>query len=500
MLIVPDSWTDSLRDALTTVIDDLRGKLDSLDENEPDSPDEDEQLIREIAQNLVVRAGWGVDPDRDALEQRAASTLHDALEAQGTAGTFDPVAGVRVTPARLAANIRTALNLSDSDPVGWAQVVAVMQEVLQDQDPFTGFETIELVQQMPLGLRPVWQASDPDEAGQDLDSLAAEIEADVLFGPPDRARDLAIASPAATAAMAPIKASELIRAAMRRNKRFFSELLKPSTQQTGNEVERIIQADYILQHPGHIVLMDTFIWDTALQAWTALGGTFDQDRVKNLLTSTTGSQNKPDICDLTSREVFEIKPFRKVFLGLAQLYLKYLVPLNVGIFGYATAKAILDSIDPTGAVTAAVSTSEKPFLPGVDFKSPRWYPLENGSWAFVMLVAPGVIGYEVVSEIGEEAYEPATVKSAREKIIDAMAAMIAAAAAAAGARNVSGRPFTPDDLPPLFTPSPDAQPVDLVPVIVASILFVAIIGLAAAVGPEVLLPKVSPIPLPVLSG
>jgi len=439
-------------------------------------PSEDDQLIQEIAQNLVVRVGWGTDPDRDVLEKSAAAALRSTLEAQGTAGTFDPVAGARVIPASLAQTIRAVLGLADSAPVGWAQVVSVLQEVFLDQDPFSCFEALRFVAQMPAVLQPSWTASDPDETGSDLDSLAAQIESDVLFGS-DQAAAPAFAAPVAAAAGQEKITSELIKAAMARNKKFFAELLKPSTQETGNEVERIIQADYILQHPGHVVLVDTFVWDIATQAWRAIGGNPQEDQAKSLLVSPDGAAYKPDICDLTSYEVFEIKPFRQVFRGLAQLYLRYLVPLNVGIFGYATANAILTSIDATGAITAPVTLSARPYLPGMHFESPRWYPLGD-SWAFVMLVAPGVIGYEVVSEVDEQVQEQE--QEARERLMGAMAAMIAAAAAAAGARNVSGRPFTPDDLPPMVVPASSTDATDFFPVLVAAILFVAILSTGGA--------------------
>jgi hypothetical protein len=445
----------------------------------------DEDLIQEIAQHLVIEAGLGIDPDRDALEARAASTLRQALEAQGSGGVLQPIAGVAITPASLAANIRIALNLDSRTPVTWDHVVALLKEILQESDPFSGFKTIEQMHRMSDQLRPTLGATDPDEDGVDLAALASQLQTEALSDtsvpPPSLTSGTLLPPgppPMGTGIIVP---SPQIRSALRAGRRFFSKILTPSTQETGNIVEVIIQADYVLQHPGHEVLIDLDIWNSVLSKWTPLGGTPQLDQIKNLLTSpATSRQFKPDICDLTSREIFEIKPFRKVFLGLAQLYIRYLVPLNVGLYGFTLAKAILESINAAGQVTISVPTTVKPFLPGVDFKSPRWYPMPDGSWAFVMLVAPGVIGYQLTSEIGKDAYEPATVTKQRDAIKDAMAAMIAAAAAAAGARNVSGRPFTPDDLPDLFVPAPSGTSAGDARILLAIAVGLLLVGIIAA--------------------
>ena len=265
---------------------------------------------------------------------------------------------------------------------------------------------------------------------------------------------------------------------MELNKKFFSELLTASTQKTGNVVERIIQADYMLQHPNNRVLMDLSVWDAA-QTWRALGGSKDEDRVRAALVNLAGNRLKPDICDLDSNEVFEIKPFRKVFLGIAQVY-GYLALLNTAIFGYAVAKAILTSVNAAGAPTANLTLPEDPFLPGRGFKSPRWYPLPGGSWVFVILVVPGVIGYQVVSEVGDYAVELET-QEARKRLEELMAAMIAASVAALGARNVGGRPFTPDDLPDLAPAgSPGVTSSSSVVVAIFFVAIAALLGLALA--------------------
>jgi hypothetical protein len=459
----------------------------------------DEDLIQEIAQRLVIEAGLGTDPDRYALEARAASTLRQALEAQGSGGVLQPIAGVAITPAPLAANIRAALNLDSRTPVTWDHVVALLKEILQVPDPFSGFETIALMHRMPSQLRPTWGATDPDEDGADLASLASQLETEALSDPPGSppsVRSGTVLVPGPPDMGSGITQSQQIRDALKAGRGFFSKVLKPSTRETGNMVERIIQADYMLQHPGHDVLMDFDVWDSSSKSWAPLGGTPERDNIKKYLVTAAGDRVKPDICDLTSHEIFEIKPFRKVFLGLAQLYRRYLVPLNVGFLGSTLAKIILESIDAAGKVTAPVSTV-KPFLPGVKFQSPRWYPMPNGSWAFVMLVAPGVIGYQLTSEIGKEVYEPATVTKAREAIMDAMAAMIAAAAAAAAARNVSGRPFTPADLPDLFLPAPSdtqAGDVRILGAIAVGLLMLGILVFTRGRGAEKLLPILREVP------
>jgi hypothetical protein len=458
-----DTALPTLRDA---ILAGLAGSSDAA---------QDEQLVRDIARNLVIRAGWGIDPDRYELERHVVSTLQGALAALGASGVPDPVAGVRVTPASLTRNIRRALNLKDSDPVGWAQVEAVMREVLQTRDPFDGLDLLESMEQMPPELTLDPNAVDPDEWDDEIDALAAELEAETLFGQQPLVAPGVVA--AASGAGGKIGQSEGLREALRRGRTIFSKFLKASTQATGNYVERIIQADYVLQHPDNDVLMDHSVWNKRRMRWSPLGGTPEQDRIREWLTSAaTGRQYKPDILDLTSREVFEIKPLRSVFRGLAQLYVRYLIPLNVGEFGFTLAKSLLESLD--GAGNATISTPKDPYLPGVDFRTPRFYPLLNGGWVLVLLVAPGVIGYEVMAQQPRTALEPLRSRPRREKMMDAMAAMIAAAAAAAGARNVGGRPFTPDDLPDLFVPAPaDADTESIIgPILIGLMIIVVLVA------------------------
>ncbi len=499
----PDGFVESVDAKYSALADQATqpaGPVDSETATNPSSagqvtqPTEDDHLIAEIARNVVALAGWGTDPDRDALEGSVVAALHAALEAQGTGGTYNPVAGAQITPVGLARGIRAVLNLSDSAPVGWRQVSAVLQELFQDQDPFSGFKLLDKVKQMPQDLQPSWDATDPEEADPGVISLAAQTIQDVVYGSDDMGA-AAFPAPAATGTVASIAISNLIKATMRRNKKFFSTILQPQTQKWGNEVERIIQADYILQHPGHRVLIDFDVWDTAMQAWRVLDNHGLEDLVRQSLVSLAGDRYKPDICDLDSREVFEIKPLRKVFTGLAQLYLHYLIPLNVCLFGFATAKAVLESMDYP--FTGNLSLPEQPFLPGKDFKSPRWYPLSKGSWVFVMLAAPGVIGYQVISDVGDDAVEKESLED-RKRLLELMAAMIAAAVAALGARNVSGRPFTPDDLPPLAAAS--GPGVTTSTDLVFWIMFLGIAALAGLVlAPEVTLPILTRIPLPALA-
>ena len=348
---------------------------------------------------------------------------------------------MEIKPVSLARGIRTALNLSDSAPVGWDQVLAVLQEILLDQGPLGVVAVLKNAKAMWPDAPPSEDDTDPEEQDPKVISFSAQSIQDILYK--SDADDMGVAA----GAVFPIALSPLIKQIMRRNKKFYTTIIAPHTADEGREIERLIQADYILQHPNNRVLMDFDVWNNVTKTWRPLGGLPDEDLVKTNMVSPAGDRYKPDILDLTSREVFEIKPLSKVFTGLAQLYLHYLIPVNTAILTFALAKSFMEGM--AYPYTGSFSLPDQPFLPGKDFKSPRWYPHGNG-WVFAMLAGPGVIGYQVVSMSGVRSFvlDMDAVED-RKRLMELMAAMIAGGVAALGARNVSGRPFTPDDLPPL---------------------------------------------------
>jgi hypothetical protein len=414
------------------------------------TPQEDAALIQEIGTRLVAEAKLGTAPERDIYEAAVRNGVRRMLEQLATSGVPDPVAGTRPVSPSLTKLIRQALNLPTGAPVGWPQVKAVLVEAFAAPEPTDIFETLRFLDNFPAELAPSLDWVDADESDPEIRSEAAALEAEILFG---------------SSTLTPIFGigkirdviSKQMKDALRLSRRFFSSALSASTSPTGNLVHRVIQADYIATHPGNDVLVGKSVWRSAGKAFARLAQVPTLTKLHQWLTRPTASGgtgvSEPDILDLTSREIFEIKPLRGVFPGLAQVFF-YLLQVNSGLFGSSVAENLLKALAANGTPGQSVpGVTEKPYLPGIDFKSPRWYLLPGGVWCFALLACPGVIGYQLVSTFDDKLVkESIASKKSYEPVLDAMAIMVVAAAVAAGSRRSGGRPVTPADVRSLPAP------------------------------------------------
>jgi hypothetical protein len=414
------------------------------------TPQEDAALIQEIGTRLVAEAKLGTDPKRDVYEAAVRNGVRRMLEQLATSGVPDPVAGTRPVSPSLTKLIRQALNLPAGAPVGWPQVKAVLVEAFAAPEPTDMFETLRFLDSFPAELAPSLDWVDADESDPEIRSEAAALEAEILF-------DSSTLTPIFGLGKIRPLISKSIKDALRLSRRFFSSALTASTSPTGNLVHRVIQADYITTHPGNNVLVGNSVWQSAGKTFARLAQVPALTKLHQWLTRPTASGgtgvSEPDILDLTSREIFEIKPLRGVFPGLAQVFF-YLLQVNSGLFGSSVAENLLKQLAANGTLGQSVpGVTEDPYLPGIDFKSPRWYLLPTGSWCFALLACPGVIGYQLVNELDKElAEETKASKKNYEQVFDAMAIMVVAAAVAAGSRRSGGRPVTPADVPSLPAP------------------------------------------------
>ena len=147
-----------------------------------------------------------------------------------------------------------------------------------------------------------------------------------------------------------------------------------STSFLGDIVHAAIQFDYCLQHPRSLILADKYLLRTGNQS-QSLGG-FMPARSPSLLLSnstepqadmlrtalSTGRPNeylKPDILDVTQKDVYEIKPWTQAGDGLLQLT-DYLIRGLIRVaMGDAAAARLLQSLEPT-----SLRPSGSVFMPG----------------------------------------------------------------------------------------------------------------------------------------
>jgi hypothetical protein len=201
----------------------------------------------------------------------------------------------------------------------------------------------------------------------------------------------------------------------------------------GAWVEEQIRILYAAQYPSHVVLSDTLLYpgdpgDKGPRNWKPLKDV-DLDGLKTrearaivaaLVNPRTNRRRQPDLCDFTTRETYEIKPFGALTKGLKQL-VEVLWLLDLRYFAFDdvvtpwTAKELAKKL---GRTIEALDVTTRSFVhafdlggnPGQDpARTPFWRPgiwhpaLEviypeldrNGEGLRILatLTVPGVIGY-----------------------------------------------------------------------------------------------------------
>jgi hypothetical protein len=176
------------------------------------------------------------------------------------------------------------------------------------------------------------------------------------------------------------------------------DLISPNTGQTGRIVHACIQLHYLVDHPGDPVLFDSWVGMKGVptREFTSIADAVGvvADLVRKYLPAVGGIGFKqPDILNLNplKREMYEIKPFAQDRRGLEQLFGRYLLPLNTGLFGAAQAVSLLNSVTANGGYSGVYS--DPPFLPGM-WKPAPYYLLPDGEVAMVTLACPGLILYQ----------------------------------------------------------------------------------------------------------
>jgi hypothetical protein len=111
--------------------------------------------------------------------------------------------------------------------------------------------------------------------------------------------------------------------------------LQPLALAVGNSAHRFLQIAYVIEHPSHAVLCERRLYfgapgwrqrtvmDVAVADPTGPPRpncfTADLVTVDAAFKTAAGGYLRPDILDLTTRELFEIKPVEEAAEGLAQL-------------------------------------------------------------------------------------------------------------------------------------------------------------------------------------
>jgi hypothetical protein len=271
--------------------------------------------------------------------------------------------------------------------------------------------------------------------------------------------------------------------------RFLPPLGQGNTK-IGAWVERQIRALYISQFPTHVVLSDTLLYPgtppvSGADPWIPVKDV-DLDRLGTpearailaaLVNPRTNRRRKPDLCDFTSRETYEIKPFGALTKGLKQLVevlwlldLRYFIDRN-----HTSAWPARELSKKFGRKTVqAVDTATQSFVhafdlagnPGQDpaqipfFRPGIWHPaLEviypgpeaSGLRIVATVTVPGLIGYGRASESTPVDW----LRRALEEIIGDLAARLLADAAEALANGI--KPGGGGDKPPAGLPPGSRQ-------------------------------------------
>jgi hypothetical protein len=358
------------------------------------------ELVAAVADQLlaVQRIASGDDADAE-LRSVLLDALHraDRVSPPGQA-TASPVAGSTMAGA-LGRLLRAATSSTATGPLTAAEVPALAAAVPAVLGGLTAGP-------FPAGLL-AELAADPDllppPGAAPPDELLAEDEADaLLFDTNDDYPDES--EPPQLRAARPF--SSIVRMLSRdmfgllKSMRTATRSLVSTTHTSdeGDLAHRVIQAHYLFAHRGQAVLVD----DNVRRGRTALGKLGDQtspawSKVRSGLT-VANFVGQPDILNLDTREVYEIKPLSQLMVGAVQLWARYLLPLNAAEAVAAglprtAAWAFLRSIGHDGKPTVQPGWPDF-WLPGTGWQPSPVYLLPTGDLVFAAQVAPGLIVYE----------------------------------------------------------------------------------------------------------
>jgi hypothetical protein len=349
---------------LEEIVKALLGDLETASTDLPGGtvgPDEasDNEYLDKVAEMLVAQAGV-------PHGERRATTLETVKALLRPVGIAARRSGMTVPEAlRRFAGVRA----------GTCELVDVARQIsralhVDDLDTFA--RIVDTVIDYPATTAAILVPDDPDD--DDPDQLAFEAQMlGIVLGPGIREAGIAAG-------------------------KALSKIDSPrKTSSDGNLAHLCIQLHYFLQHQGNVMIFGQWV---AEDEWI---GSADRERVdastnpllgivKKALVGV-GKLKEPDILDMTTREVYEIKPATSGVRGLWQLYLRYLFPLNAQLFGGTFAAALLSGLTLGGGVSATLA--QKPFLPGYTWQPSPFYVLPPARLMVAFRPAPGLIVYEI---------------------------------------------------------------------------------------------------------
>lgn len=160
-----------------------------------------------------------------------------------------------------------------------------------------------------------------------------------------------------------------------------------STPQLGNQVHRILQHHYQISHPQNCVLTEArFSGPCAsggtLRSAAYTGANVDLGIWAFALGTGLGSQRRPDVVDLTTREVWEIKPRNEITEGLLELWGEYILPAN-------------STIDNYNSLRSSTADWLDPYRPGNLWKPNSYYLVNDHMVAWIHAEIPGIWYYDI---------------------------------------------------------------------------------------------------------
>jgi hypothetical protein len=444
----------------------------------PEDPDPDLPLVAALSNRLAALLGVA-SGDEDAFDVQAAlmTELYAiALVLPGAQPSPDPVAGVDARGG-LTALLRTASGYSRSAPPDAEEVerlAALGVELLTTELGVTPEQLRRTVKMtVPEGDTETPEA-DPDLLEEDVQDAVRALEADDEDDPddpahpddPEPAPGAPLELPAAAAGSSGFRAyliRKVIRGDLRRVLKAFrsrtSRDRRPHTSLDGLIAEQVIRDQYMRDHPLSEVLCGDMVFQNALPvaplAMMALGDASWAEVQLGLIHRRTRRVGQPDILDATLRQVFEIKPAAQALEATAQLYIRYLLPLNAIAYARGDptlpetralelARLLLRALDAgTGQLGADGSRPPfRPWLPGgLFFPGPEQVPhmliLPDRREMLVWMPLPGVISYQIMKRRRRRRSTAKVPAASKQKIVDlgaTLAALIAAAAIVRGAR------------------------------------------------------------------
>jgi hypothetical protein len=403
-----------------------------------DAADAGDRQADEVEESFLAEAGSYFTQqltDLTAQEQAAMSAaftagLRAAAQALPQVGWPDPVAGTQLLPPRISQV------LARGNPA--AQVT-----------PDLLISLLKTLQLDPAAIIAPWLALSRDDSDtqQRLMTVASADDND-----PATQRALTLAeqdggdagSPATLmAAGLPANLAGWLPTAYKLAKDWFAISTSggnrrgaPSTSPAGEIAHAIIQADYLAGHLGNLIIFDDrgTTGDTnSLGRWILQKASSipAYSQVLGWLTSAvTGLAGEPDILDLTTCEVYEIKPIRQFYQGFAQLYGTYLARLNIGALGATAAQALLAAYNANGQPGPGFSSTVSFYAPGTKWMPKAWYPVSPNLSIIAFRAIPGLILYQYTTGKQQSLQTQADLSKALEAISNYMARAAVAAAAA----------------------------------------------------------------------